>query len=109
MTRSMISPDTIWLRKTELTDDSLFLILRVRSNIQQVTIENGDGGSHTEYEYDENEIRYPVPDSVYTVADLQNLIAVEAANINQKSVREKAWKKIHARPVEEMRKTVVKL
>lgn len=109
MTRSMVSPDSIWLRKTELTDDSLFLILRVRSNIKQVTVEDVDGGSHTEYEYDENEIRYPVPEGVYTVTDLQNLIAVEAANINQKSVRDKAWKEIHAKPIEELRKTVVKL
>ena len=109
MTRSMISPDTIYLRKTELTDDGLFLILRVRSNIQQATVEDTDGGNHTEYEYDENEIRYPVPESVYTVIDLQNLIAAEAANINQKSVREKAWKEIHARPIGELRKTAVKL
>ncbi len=103
MTRSMISPDTIWLRKTDLTDDGLFLILRVRSNIQQVIVEGADGGSHIEYEYDENEVRYLVPDGVYTVTDLQNLIAEEAANINQKSTREKAWKEIHAKPLEELR------
>ena len=108
MTRSMVSPDTIWLRKTDLTDNGLFLILRVRSNIKQITIDT-DGSSHTEYEYDENEVRYPVPDGVYTITDLQNLIAAEAANINQKSVREKAWKEIHARPIEDLRKTVVKL
>jgi hypothetical protein len=101
----MVSPDTIWLRKTELTDNGLFLILRVRSNIQQITVKDADGGdSHTEYEYDENEVRYPVPDGVYTVIDLQNLIAAEAANINQKSIREKAWKEIHARPIKELRK-----
>ena len=109
MTRSMVSPDTIWLRKTDLTDDGLLLILRVRSNIHQVTVEDADGGSHTEYEYDENEVRYPVPDGVYTVTDLQNLITAEAANINQKSGREKAWKDIHAKPIEELRKTVFKL
>ena len=109
MVRSMINPDTIWLRKTELTGDGLLLILRVRSNIQQVIVEDADSGSHTEYEYDENEVRYPVPDGVYTVTDLQNLIAAEVASINQKSVREKAWKDIHARPIEELRKTVVKL
>ncbi|MFA5401504.1 MAG: hypothetical protein WC359_13725 [Dehalococcoidia bacterium] len=101
----MVSPDTIWLRKTELTEDGLFLILRVRSNIRQITVEDADGGSHIEYEYDENEVRYPVPDGVYTVTDLQNLIAAEAANISQKSARDKAWKELNAKPIDELRKT----
>jgi len=109
MTRSMINPDTIWLRKTELTDSGLFLILRVRSNIKQITVESGDGNSHSEFEYDESEIRYPVPDGVISILDLQNLISAEAANITKKATEEKAWKEIHAKPIEELRKMVVKL
>jgi len=109
MTRSMISPDTIWVRKTEFTDIGLLLVLRVRSNIKQVTVEDMDGRSHIEFEYDEMEVRYPVPDKVTTVLDLQNLISMEAVNVTQKAIKEKAWKEIHAKPVEELRKTVVKL
>jgi len=103
----MISPDTIYLRKTELTDDGLFLILRVRSNIQQATVEDTDGGNHTEYEYDENEIRYPVPEGVTSVADIQNLISTDTSVVISKAGREKAWQEIHAKPIEELRKVAI--
>ena len=107
MTRSMISPDTIWIRKTELTDVGMFLVLRVRSNIKQVTVEDMEGKSHIEFEYDETEVRYPVPDGVTSILDLQNLISTEAVNITKKATKEKAWKEIHAQPIENLRKTVV--
>jgi len=109
MTRSMISPDTIWVRKTELTDIGLLLVLRVRSNIKQVTVEDMEGRSHIEFEYDETEVRYPVPDEVTTISALKDLVSREAANITQKATKEKAWKEIQAKPIEELRKTVVKL
>jgi len=106
MTRSTISPDTIWLKKTEMVDDRLYLVLRVHSNIEQVTVEDADGKSHTEFEYDETESRYLVPDGVTSVLELQNFISAEAVNITQKAVREKAWKEIQAKPIEDLRKPV---
>jgi len=109
MTRSTINPENIWLRKTEMIDDRLYLILKVRSNIKQVEVKGINEETHTEYEYDETEISYPVPDGVTTIAELKNLISVEAVGINQKATREKAWKEIHAGPIEGLRKTVVKL
>jgi len=109
MTRSMISPDTIWLRKTELTDDGLFLFLRVRSNIKQVTVEDMDGKSHFEFEYDEIEIRYPVPEGVTSVADIQNLLSANVAVITSKATKKKAWQEIHAKPIEELRGKVVEV
>ena len=107
MTRSMVSPEPIWLRKTELTDSGLFLILRVRSNIKQVTVEGMDGESHLEYEYDETETRYPVPEGVTSVADIQNLILADASVVISKAGREKAWKEIHAKPIEDLRKVAI--
>ena len=107
MTRSMVSPDTIWLKKTELTDSGLFLILRVRSNIKQVTVEGMDGESHLEYEYDETETRYPVPEGVTSVADIQNLISTDTPVVISKAGREKAWQEIHAKPIEDLRKVAI--
>ena len=104
MTRSTISPDTIWLKKTEMIDDQLYLILRVRSNIKQVTVEGMDGESHLEYEYDETETRYPVPEGVTSVADIQNLISTDTSVVISKAGREKAWQEIHAKPIEELRR-----
>ena len=109
MVRSMINPDIIWLRKTELTDDGLFLILRVRTNIKQVTVEDMKEGGHTEYEYDEEEVRYPVPDGVTSAAGIQNLLSTEAANIIQKATRVMVWKEIHTQPIEELRQTIKEL
>lgn len=108
MVRSMISPDTIWLRKTELTDGVLFLVLRVRSNVKQVTIEDSQGGSHIEYEYDEVETRYQAPDTLSSVADVQSLLAVKSADIILKAGREKAWGEIHATPIEQLRQATTK-
>ncbi len=106
MIRSTISPDIIWLRKTELTDDGLFLILRVRSNIKQVTVEDMEGATHTEFEYDEEEIRYQVPDTVTSVAGIKTLLSDKEANITLKATEKKARRKIHAQPIEELRKSI---
>jgi len=107
MTRSMVSPDTIWLRKTELADSGLFLVLRARSNIKQVTVDDMDGESHLEYEYDETETRYPVPEGVSSVADIQNLISANTAMIISKGDNEKAWREINVMPVDELRKVAI--
>jgi len=106
MTKSTVNPEPIWLKKTELTNDSLFLVLRVRSNIKQVTVEDMDGKSHIEFEYDEAEIRYPVPEGVTSVADIQNLILADGTLISSKAATKKAWKDIHAKPIEDMRKII---
>ncbi len=108
MVRSMISPDTIWLRKTELTDEGLFLVLRVRSNIKQVSVEDSAGGSHIEYEYDEVETRYQAPDTLSSATDVQRLLAVKSAEITLKAGIKKAWKEIHATPIEKLRQTTIK-
>lgn len=106
MVRSMISPGTIWLRKTELTDGILFLVLRVRSNIKEVTVQDSAGGSHTEYEYDEVETRYQAPDTLSSFADVQSLLVAKTNEIILKASKEKAWEKIHATPIEELRQSI---
>ncbi|MDP2730317.1 MAG: hypothetical protein Q8O55_07535 [Dehalococcoidales bacterium] len=108
MVRSMISPDTIWLRKTELTDGVLFLVLRVRSNIKQVTVNDSQGGNHVEYEYDEVETKYQAPDTLSSAADVKSLLTVPSADILLKAGKEKAWAEINARPIEELRQTTIK-
>ena len=106
MTRSMISPDTIWLKKTELTESGLFLILKVRSNIREITIEDERDGNHIEYEYDEVETKYQVPITLTSVADVKDFILAKTTDIVLQGTREKAWKEINDTPIEELRKTV---
>lgn len=58
--RSTVLPEEMWVRKTEIINDQLFLVLRVRSDINQVEVDDMDGKNHNEYEYEEVEISYPV-------------------------------------------------
>ena len=109
MTRSMVKPEAIWLRKTELTDDGLFLLIRVRSNIKQITVGDSDKEKHIEFEYDENEIRYQVPERVKSLAEIQSLITANATDIFSKANTRKAWEDIQAQPIDELRKAIGKL
>jgi hypothetical protein len=105
----MISPEPIWLRKTELTDEGLFLILRVRSNVKQVNVEDASGERHVEYDYDEKEIRYQVPEGVSSLTDLQGLISTKAADIISKATIRKRWEEIQDKPIDDLRKAIRKL
>jgi len=109
MTRSAVQPETIWVRKKELTDDGLFLILKVRSNIHQVTVEDMDGESHIEYKYDEEEIRYQVPDGITTSAEIKSLLGTEEDNLVQIADRNKVRKAIYGEPIEMLRQTIKKM
>jgi hypothetical protein len=106
MVRSNINPDPIWLRKTDLVEDQLYLILRVRSNVREVQVDNMQGGMDMHYEYDEVEIRYPVPDGTSTLADIATLIANESDNINAQSVQKTNWQGIHATPIDDVRTSI---
>ena len=105
MTRSAVIPETVWVRKKELTDDGLFLILRVRANIHQVTVEDMDGESRTEYEYDEEEIKYQVPDGITTSAEIKTLLGTEEPNLIQTARRKGVQKSIYAESIEKLRET----
>jgi hypothetical protein len=50
--RSMVKPDPIWIKDK----NNLSLTLRFRSNVQEVSVDDMSGGTHTEYEYDEAEM-----------------------------------------------------
>lgn len=102
-------PDTIWVRKKELTNDGFYLILRVRSNIHQITVEDMDGESHTEYEYDEGELRYQVSDDITTSAEIKSLLETEKANLIQKAGRVKVQTALYAEQIENIRETIKKL
>lgn len=104
MVRSNVLPNAIWLRKTEMVSDQLFLILRVRSNITEVPVENMEGGMVTHYDYDEVEVRYPVPEGVTELTDINNLITNEADKISTKASQTVKWQSINAIQVNEIRK-----
>ena len=60
MVKSTVKPEPIWVRRK----DGLLLTLRARWNIETVEVEDMDGKSHTEYEYDEAEITHTVPNGI---------------------------------------------
>ena len=62
MVRSTVKPQPIWLRRK----DGNTLTLRVRWNIHTVEVEDMEG-THTEYEYEEREIRHTLPNDITTV------------------------------------------
>jgi hypothetical protein len=106
MVRSNVLPNAIWLRKTEIVNDQLYLILRVRSNVTEVPVEDMRREKVTHYDYDETEVRYPVPDGVTEMTDIQSLIANEATNIIIKATQTRKWQYIHALPLAEMREGI---
>ena len=61
--RSTVKPQQIWLRRK----DGNILTLRVRWNIHTAEVEDMEGETHTEYEYEEREIRHTLPDDITTV------------------------------------------
>lgn len=58
MARSAIEPNWYWLQKIEKKGNGIQLILRIRWNIHQVTIEDMNKQTHTEYEYDEQILKH---------------------------------------------------
>ena len=62
MVRSAVRPDEIFLRNKLKEGDDLYLILKIRTNIKEVLI-TSDKDSRQEFEYDEYEIKYKVPDA----------------------------------------------
>lgn len=106
MVRSNVKPKTIWLRKTEMDNGQLYLILKIRSNIHEILVDDSKGGQVTHYEYDEIEIRYQVPEGVSTNEDIKTLIANEATKINAKAAQEQSWKAISAQSVDDLRKVL---
>ncbi len=104
MVRSNVLPNAIWLRKTEMVSGQLFLILRVRSNVKEVPVDDMRGGTVTHYDYDEIEVRYPVPEGVTELADINNLITNEAGNISTNATQTAKWQSINVIPVNELRR-----
>ena len=55
--RSTIKPKAFWLRKKRVEDDRLVIWLRIRWGIKTVEVEDMDGETHQEYEYNEEELK----------------------------------------------------
>jgi hypothetical protein len=62
-----------------------------------------EGGMVTHYDYDEIEVRYPVPEGVTELADINNLITNEAGNISTKAIQTSKWQSINAIPANKLR------
>ena len=58
MVRSAIEPNWYFLKEIEQKDDGIEFVLRLRWNVHPVTIEDLEGGTHTEYEYDEQILKH---------------------------------------------------
>jgi len=72
--RSTINPSTMWLRKIEKIGVGLQIVLRVRWNVHTVKVNDMDGESHQEYEYDEREIFHNLPRGIDTSVKLAQYI-----------------------------------
>lgn len=67
MATSNEKPDWHWLRKLEKSE----AYLRIRWNVEEKQVEDGDGNYRTQYEYDEEEIVVPIPQKITTVENLK--------------------------------------
>ena len=76
MTRSTVSPESIFIRKIENNTTHLL----IRWNVKEITIDD-DIGSHIEYEYDEQKLTATIPDDVMTPNDLQKWITENSSDL----------------------------
>jgi hypothetical protein len=107
MVRSTIKPNTLWLRRI----DGNILTLRVRWDIHTVEVEDMEG-KHTEYEYDEREIKYTLPEDITTVTAFKEYMMDKAPELlvqaKQVVVKEKPkhWQLRKLAEVEELKKAL---
>lgn len=95
MVRSAVKPQEIWIRKREIREDGLYLICRVRWDIQEDTYTDEESGETvTEYTYQEEEVAIkseyeggsPVtPATVDTEDKLQKFVRDNASRIIEKA------------------------
>ena len=76
MVRSTVKPQPIWLRRK----DGNILTLRVRWNIHTIEVEDMEG-THTEYEYEEREIRHTLPDDITTITAFKRYMKDKAPEL----------------------------
>ena len=76
MVRSTVKPQQIWLRRK----DGNILTLRVRWNIRTAEVDDMEG-THTEYEYEEREIRHTLPDDITTVTAFKRYMKDKAPEL----------------------------
>ena len=100
---SNVMPDAIWLRKTEIDNSQLYVVLKVRSNIVEVQAEDPDGKLVTQYEYDEVEIKYPVSVECRTAADIASYILDKSVDILALADVQGDWEAINASDVHNLR------
>ena len=77
MVRSTVKPQQIWLRRK----DGNTLTLRVRWNIRTVEVEDMDGETHTEYEYEEREITHTLPNDITTITAFKKYMKEKAPEL----------------------------
>lgn len=81
LVRSTINPKSIWVRKIEKSSDGLVAVFRVRWNVRNIESEDMDGKTHSEYEYDEQELKQILPVTINSVDDLISYVKVNKASL----------------------------
>ena len=77
MVRSTVKPQPIWLRRK----DGNILTLRIRWNIHIAEVEDMEGETHTEYEYEEREIRHALPDDITIITAFKRYMKDKAPEL----------------------------
>ena len=77
MVRSTVKPQPIWLRRK----DGNILTLRIRWNIHTIEVEDIEGETHTEYEYEEREITHTLPNDITTITAFKKYMKEKAPEL----------------------------
>lgn len=113
LVRSAVKPDSIWLRNKE----GLTLTLRVRWNIKPLSVQDMDGKTHAEFEYEEEEITHEVPAAIkiekfknYLGDKIPDLLAEAKAKITSPPIKvEPETATLANRPLEDLREDIITL
>ena len=82
MTRSTVKPSEIWLKSIEPKGEGLQVTFGVAWNIRTIKIDN-IGETHIEFEYDEQEIEWELPNEINSKKILKSYLEENKQNIIQ--------------------------
>jgi len=87
---SSVEPDVIYLRKTEIVNSQLYLVLKVRSNIESIFVDD-----QIQWKYSEVEIKYPVKSDCLSEDQIANYILDNYSSICNLANAQKSWENIN--------------
>jgi len=93
--RSTIKPKVFWLRKTELGEEKLTLWIRIRWNIKTIEVDDMDREKHSEFEYDEQEVRLSLDADLFDETKDLNLQVKEYLKAHKTALKNRIKKIIY--------------